>query len=63
MCLSALVLARVDAVYHAFDDDDAAPCGLSSGAAYQALRVPLDPPPLPLTKLAIGMDAAELYGP
>jgi tRNA(Arg) A34 adenosine deaminase TadA len=63
MCLSALVLARVDAVYYAFDNDDAAPYGLSSGAAYQALRVPLDPPPLPLTRLAIGMDAAELYGP
>lgn len=62
MCLSALVLAQVDAVYYAFDNSDAAPYGLSSDAAYQALRVPLEPPPLPLTKLAIGMDAAELYG-
>lgn len=62
MCLSALVLAQVDAVYYAFDNGDAAPYGLSSDAAYRALRVPLEPPPLPLTKLAIGMDAAELYG-
>lgn len=62
MCLSALVLAQVDAVYYAFDNDDAAPYGLSSDAAYKALRVPLDPPPLPLTKLAIGMEAAQLYG-
>ena len=62
MCLSALVIAQVDAVYYAFDNSDAAPYGLSSDAAYQALRLPLDPPPLPLTKLAIGMNAAELYG-
>ena len=63
MCLAALVIAQVDAVYYAFDNDDAAPYGLSSDAAYNTLRVPLDPPPLPLTKLAIGMDAAQLYGP
>ena len=62
MCLSALVLAQVDAVYYGFDNSDAAPYGLSSEAAYQVLRVPLDPPPLPLIQLAIGMDAAELYG-
>jgi len=62
MCLAALVLAQVDAVYYAFDNDDAAPYGLSSDAAYKVLRVPLDPPPLPLTRLAIGMDAAQLYG-
>ena len=62
MCLAALVLAQVDAVYYALDNGDAAPYGFSSDAAYQALRLPLEPPPLPLTKLSIGMDAAELYG-
>ena len=61
MCLAAIVLAQVDAIYYAFDNSDAAPYGLSSDAAYQALRVPLEPAPLPLTKLAIGVDAAELY--
>jgi guanine deaminase len=62
MCLAALVLARVDAVYYAFDNRDAAPYGLSSEATYQALRLALEPPPLPLTKLALGIAAAEVYG-
>ena len=62
MCLAAMVIAGVDAVYYAFDNDDAAPYGLSSAAAYQALRLPLVPPPLPLTRLDTGVTAAQLYG-
>ena len=62
MCLAALAIAGVDAVYYAFDNDDAAPYGLSSAAAYQALRLPLVPPPLPLTRLDTGVSAAQLYG-
>lgn len=63
MCLAAMVVAGVDAVYYAFGNDDAAPYGLSSEATYRALRLPLDPPPLPLTRLDAGITAAELYGP
>ena len=62
MCLAAMVMAGVDAVYYAFDNDDAAPYGLSSAAAYRALRLPLEPPPLPLTRLDTGVSAAQLYG-
>jgi tRNA(Arg) A34 adenosine deaminase TadA len=62
MCLAAMLIAGVDAVYYAFDNDDAAPYGLSSEAAYQALRLPLVPPPLPLTRLDTGVTAASLYG-
>lgn len=62
MCLAALTMTGVEAVYYAFDNADAAPYGLSSEAAYQALRLPLDPPPLPLTRLPAGMTAADLYG-
>lgn len=62
MCLAALVMAGVEAVYYAFDNADAAPYGLSSEAAYQALRLPLSPPPLPLTRLHVGVTAAQLYG-
>ncbi len=62
MCLCALTMAGVSAVYYAFDNHDAAPYGLSSQAAYDALRLPLDPPPLPLTRLDVGVSAKELYG-
>ncbi|MDE2367202.1 MAG: nucleoside deaminase, partial [Betaproteobacteria bacterium] len=59
MCLAAMVIARVDAVYYAFDNSDAAPYGFSSEAIYQALRLPLAPPPLPLIRLDIGVTAVE----
>lgn len=63
MCLAAIVMSGVREVYYAFDNDDAAPFGLSSAASYSALRMPLTPPPLPLTKLDTGVTAAQLYGP
>jgi tRNA(Arg) A34 adenosine deaminase TadA len=62
MCLAALVMAGADEVVYAFDNDDARPYGLSSEAAYQRLRLPLQPPPLPLTRLDTGVRADQLYG-
>jgi guanine deaminase len=62
MCLAAMAIAGVDAIYYAFDNTDAAPYGLSNEAVYQALRLPLVPPPLPLTRLDIGITAEQLYG-
>ncbi len=62
MCLAALVMSGVEAVYYAFDNSDAAPYGFSSAAAYEALRLPLVPPPLPLTRLDTGVTARQLYG-
>jgi guanine deaminase len=61
MCLAAMVIAHVDAVYYAFDNADAAPHGYSSDPAYRKLRLSLDPPPLPLTKLAVGIDPSDVY--
>lgn len=63
MCLAAMVMTGVEAVYHAFDNTDAAPYGFSSEATYRLLRLPLEPPPLPLTRLDVGVSAAQLYGP
>ena len=62
MCLAAMVMAGVDAVYYAFDNEEAEPYGFSSKVTYQTLRLPLVPPPLPLMRLDIGLTAAELYG-
>ena len=62
MCLAALVMAGADRVFYAFDNRDAAPYGLSSEGAYQRLRLPLDPPPLPLQRLATGIGVEQLYG-
>ncbi|WP_421347763.1 nucleoside deaminase [Aeromonas veronii] len=60
MCLGALVMNGIAAVYYAFDNADAAPFGFDSTAAYQTLGLPLAP--LPLVKLAVTMTAADLYG-
>ena len=62
MCLAAMTMAGVQAVYYAFDNDDAAPYGMSSEAAYQALRLSLVPPPLPLQRVPVDISAAQLYG-
>lgn len=62
MCLCALVMAGAEQVFFAFDNADAQPYGLSSEGAYQRLRLPLQPPPLPLTRLDTGITAAQLYG-
>lgn len=62
MCLSALVMNGIAAVYYAFDNEDAAPFGFDSMAAYHKLGLPLAPPPLPLIKLPSPLAAAELYG-
>ena len=53
---------RGRAGFFAFDNADAQPYGLSSEGAYQRLRMPLQPPPLPLRRLDTGITAAQLYG-
>ncbi|NEX75431.1 nucleoside deaminase [Aeromonas rivipollensis] len=63
MCLCALVMNGISAVYYAFDNADAAPFGFDSSASYDRLRLPLNPPPLPLVKLPSPIPAAALYGP
>lgn len=63
MCLAAMVMSGIQRVFYAFDNDDAAPYGLSSAAAYAALGLPLNPPPLPLVRLETGVTAEQLYGP
>ncbi len=63
MCLCALVMNGISAVYYAFDNEDAAPFGFDSSASYHRLRLPLNPPPLPLVKLPSPIPAAALYGP
>lgn len=62
MCLAALVMAGAERVVYAFGNDDAAPYGLSSEGAYQRLRLPLQPPPLPIARLDTGVTPAQLYG-
>jgi guanine deaminase len=61
MCLAAMLMAKVDAVYYAFSNDEAAPYGFSNAPIYEALRLPL-PTSLSLTQLDIGMAAGQLYG-
>ena len=62
MCLAALVMNGAEQVFFAFDNQDAAPYGLSSESTYQRLRLSLMPPPLPITRIDTGIRAAQLYG-
>ena len=62
MCLAALVMTGVEQVFFAFDNNDAAPYQLSSEGTYQRLRLSLNPPPLPITRVDTGITAAQLYG-
>ncbi len=62
MCLAALVMTGVAAVYYAVDNRDAAPYGFSSEETYQALKLTLTPPPLPMKRLDVGISADEVYG-
>ncbi|MBY4899200.1 nucleoside deaminase [Cupriavidus sp. AU9028] len=62
MCLAALVIGKVKAVYYAFDNADAEPYGMSSDATYRALRLTLERPPLPLIRLDVGVSADSVYG-
>ena len=49
-------------MFYAFDNQDATPYGLSNEGWYRCLRLPLVPPPLPLSRLDTGISAAQLYG-
>ena len=62
MCLAAIVAGNAKQVFFAFDNADAAPYGLSSEGTYQRLGIRLNPPPLPITRLDVGVTAAQLYG-
>ncbi len=61
MCLAAMVMARVDGVYYAFSNDEAAPYGFSNAPIYDALRLPL-PTSLPMIRLDVGVAAEQVYG-
>ena len=62
MCLAAMVGSGIEKVYYAFDNQDAAPYGLSSDAAYAALGLTLEPTPLPMVRVDTEVTAAQLYG-
>lgn len=62
MCLAALVMNGAEQVFYAFDNNDAAPYGMSSEGTYQRLRLSLTPPPLPITRIDTGISAEQLYG-
>lgn len=62
MCLAALVMGGVEQVFFAFDNQDAAPYGLSSEGTYQRLRLSLNPAPLPIQRIDTGITPGQLYG-
>jgi tRNA(Arg) A34 adenosine deaminase TadA len=61
MCLAAMVMAKVNEVYYAFGNDEAAPYGFSNAHVYEALRLPL-PASLPMTRIDVGIPVEQVYG-
>jgi tRNA(Arg) A34 adenosine deaminase TadA len=61
MCLAALIMAGIDEVYYAFDNKDAEPYGFSSRMAYEKLNISLQPAPIALTRIDIGIKAEQVY--
>lgn len=61
MCLAAMIMAKVNEVYYAFGNDEAAPYGFSNAHVYDALHLPL-PASLPMTRLEIGVPVEQVYG-
>lgn len=61
MCLAALVMIKIEAVYFAFDNSDSAPFGFSSELTYQKLDLHLEEIDLPVYKIDLGLKASELY--
>jgi guanine deaminase len=61
MCLAAMVMAKVDKVYYAFSNDEAAPYGFSNAHVYEILRLPL-PASLPMTRIDVGVPSEQVYG-
>ncbi|GIP37374.1 tRNA-specific adenosine deaminase [Paenibacillus sp. J31TS4] len=51
MCLSAIYLAGVEAVYFAFPNEEGEAYGLSSAAVYEQLALPLEKQELPIRSL------------
>jgi tRNA(Arg) A34 adenosine deaminase TadA len=62
MCLAAMVMAKVDEVYYAFGNDEAAPYGFSNAHVYDALHLPL-PTSLSMTRLNVSVAVEHVYGP
>jgi tRNA(Arg) A34 adenosine deaminase TadA len=63
MCLAALIMAGINEVYYAFDNKDAEPYGFSSRQVYEKLGISLQPAPIALTRIDVGVKAKEVYSP
>lgn len=62
MCLAAMLRSGIQEVFYAFDNQDAAPYGMSSEAAYAAMGLALEPTPLPMTRVDTEVTAEQMYG-
>jgi tRNA(Arg) A34 adenosine deaminase TadA len=61
MCLAAMTMTGVTAVYYAHSNEDGAPFGLSTAGAYAELAKPLGDQAMTVRHLPVRMQGTDLY--
>ncbi|MDY0884645.1 nucleoside deaminase [Dongia soli] len=61
MCLAAMHMTGIDAVYYAYDNEVGKAFGLSTAAIYDEMRKPFDQQKLKITCVPIRPGGADLY--
>jgi guanine deaminase len=62
MCLAAMTMTGVTAVYYALSNDEGAPYGLSTAGVYAELAKPLSDQAMTIRHLPVRLDGLDLYG-
>lgn len=62
MCLAAMTMAGVSAVYYAHSNDEGASYGLSTAEVYAELAKPLADQAMTIRHLPVRLDGLDLYG-
>ena len=61
MCLAAMTMIGIDAVYYAHSNEDGAPFGLSTAGVYAELAKPLGDQAMTIRHLPVRMQGTDLY--
>ncbi|HLW57537.1 MAG TPA: nucleoside deaminase [Bacteriovoracaceae bacterium] len=61
MCLAAILMTKIEAIYFAYDNADGEPFGFSSEQTYKALGINRESLPIKIERLDIGIPVQDVY--